>query len=392
MVDKTTFDDGEEFGYYSESSINTDGFAEKIENGEILPINPYLFTRVDGVSPKILFNSKLQSCRQLQGYSPFYSFVRAGQVNFSARNYSIVDKDTIIGTATNKLLNRARNVEIDLGVALGEYHETAEFVASSMKKVAGGIRAIRKGNLSEALRILRSKGSSLRGVRRKTKESPYRGDKAGLSDVADAAADTQLALQFGLKPIINDVSDAIQVLSDQLENAKPHIHTVRSSHSEPIDLHKEIIRTNNNKQDIRSIDVTGSARCSAKIEYVVDNPITATLSSVGFINPVSILWETMPLSFVVDWFLPVGDFLLNVYSPPGLKVLRGYTYFKCEGSVYQSHDLQNSKYFYWMQTDDYEKDRDPLSEFPDYTFIVPDLSLSKGKVMSGLALLWNAFS
>jgi hypothetical protein len=32
------------------------------------------------------------------------------------------------------------------------------------------------------------------------------------------------------------------------------------------------------------------------------------------LNPVSIAWELMPFSFVVDWFMNVGDYLRNLES------------------------------------------------------------------------------
>jgi len=36
------------------------------------------------------------------------------------------------------------------------------------------------------------------------------------------------------------------------------------------------------------------------------------LSYTGLADPATILWERTPLSFVVDWMLPVGDFLAAV--------------------------------------------------------------------------------
>lgn len=35
----------------------------------------------------------------------------------------------------------------------------------------------------------------------------------------------------------------------------------------------------------------------------------AYLDALGFNNPLRTIWERIPLSFVVDWFIPVGDFL-----------------------------------------------------------------------------------
>jgi len=37
-----------------------------------------------------------------------------------------------------------------------------------------------------------------------------------------------------------------------------------------------------------------------------------TLQSLGITNPLNLAWELIPYSFVVDWFLPVGDYLTGL--------------------------------------------------------------------------------
>lgn len=51
-------------------------------------------------------------------------------------------------------------------------------------------------------------------------------------------------------------------------------------------------------------------RCFAKA--AVSN---SKLDGLG-LNPVKTLWELSPLSFVVDWVLPIGEFLGSLYAPP----------------------------------------------------------------------------
>lgn len=50
------------------------------------------------------------------------------------------------------------------------------------------------------------------------------------------------------------------------------------------------------------------------------------------INPLLTAWELVPYSFVVDWFIPIGDFIGQFGSSVGLKFISGTTaYFeKCE--------------------------------------------------------------
>jgi hypothetical protein len=41
--------------------------------------------------------------------------------------------------------------------------------------------------------------------------------------------------------------------------------------------------------------------------------------SLGLTDPLSVVWEIIPYSFVVDWFLPVGTYLENLNVIPKLK-------------------------------------------------------------------------
>lgn len=35
----------------------------------------------------------------------------------------------------------------------------------------------------------------------------------------------------------------------------------------------------------------------------------------GLLNPLEVIWELVPLSFVADWFLPIGDYLSALDAP-----------------------------------------------------------------------------
>jgi hypothetical protein len=50
---------------------------------------------------------------------------------------------------------------------------------------------------------------------------------------------------------------------------------------------------------------------------LLTNPNLGLASRMGLVNPLSIAWEVVPFSFVVDWFLPVGNFLENLTSLAG---------------------------------------------------------------------------
>jgi len=394
---RDTYDTGDTFGFYTEDSKHTSNYHEKVKAGEILPINYYKWTRTDGRSPFDDTYAGIRTERDAAGWNSFNTQIGSGVSTLSGKVARIPTIAGVRNIAENRILNCARDIEIDLGIALGEYRETANFIANTMKKTAGGLRELRRGNASRALRILRSsnQGSSLRGVGKINLKDPNRKIdrfKPGqeLAQVADAASDTHLAIEFGLKPILSDVYDAMVLLDKDLNSPDNPVFTCRSSYKEEVS--GALVASGS--QYYHTSRIEGNIRCSCKLEYIVDNPITATLGSVGLGNPIATAWEVLPLSFVVDWFVPVGEYLLNVFPPPGLKVVRGYSYVKAKGTYKRTHTRWSASPSWNTELDSWSeyKERKPWNQFPNYHVKIPNISLEKGKIMSGIALLWSIFS
>jgi hypothetical protein len=57
----------------------------------------------------------------------------------------------------------------------------------------------------------------------------------------------------------------------------------------------------------------------------IENLDLALASQLGVVNPASIAWELIPFSFIVDWFLNVGDFLNQFSDFLGLRIEDDYT-------------------------------------------------------------------
>jgi hypothetical protein len=57
----------------------------------------------------------------------------------------------------------------------------------------------------------------------------------------------------------------------------------------------------------------------------VSNPNLAIANQMGFVNPLSVAWEAVPFSFVVDWFSNVGQCLSAMTDFVGFNIERSYT-------------------------------------------------------------------
>lgn len=62
-----------------------------------------------------------------------------------------------------------------------------------------------------------------------------------------------------------------------------------------------------------------------KLEFIVTNDLQRTSSELGISDPLLLAWELIPYSFVVDWFIPIGDFLGRLNYDSGLLYQGGCT-------------------------------------------------------------------
>jgi hypothetical protein len=113
----------------------------------------------------------------------------------------------------------------------------------------------------------------------------------------------------------------------------------------------------------------------------VDSQLTGALSNHDLINPLSIGWEVIPYSFVVDWFAPIGNTLSSLTATAGLDFLGGY------GSQARYGTLRVDGTVGAVEKDVFIFVRDALTEFPAGGFYGRQNPLSLDKAQKLLALL-----
>jgi hypothetical protein len=53
--------------------------------------------------------------------------------------------------------------------------------------------------------------------------------------------------------------------------------------------------------------------------YTISSIPIKLLTIVGLSDPLSVAWEVVPFSFVLDWFLPIGNYIESFSAERGLK-------------------------------------------------------------------------
>lgn len=198
------------------------------------------------------------------------------------------DNDTL--AAINKLGNKIRAHDFNLGNFVGEGRQTVALIADTATRVAKMLHYLRDGNLYKASQSFRrSKIKVASGhVLQKRYPKPF---------TAKEAADAVLELQYGWKPLYSDIHSSMQGLAN--------LH-----HTPRVNRYKIV------RKIIKRVLVENSSGISFKRDHVILRQYRATITSQPSFNtilhlndPLSVAWEVMPWSFVVDWFLPIQSYL-----------------------------------------------------------------------------------
>lgn len=223
-----------------------------------------------------------------------------------------VDPVSIVGRAWDsnddlKLLSKLKEAydghDWNGGAMAGEMGKTVDLLAGRARQLAGIASALKRGRPDRALKILRGKPPTRESVTRMADAQRRVGRNAYRRRFRDRNADpeharltdTWLEAQYGVLPLISDtfaLSEAIAVYG------KPRKSRLIVRHA--IDR-KVVIGSN--------LAGSGSAQYSKQIIAYVEPVENTWPVAMGLADPASILWELVPFSFVVDWFIPVGTYL-----------------------------------------------------------------------------------
>jgi hypothetical protein len=205
--------------------------------------------------------------------------------------------------------NLARK-KVDLATALGESLKTVNSLASLARRIGIALLALKKGNVVAAFKKL-------------------------FPTTHKEVANDYLAWKYGLKPLMGDLQGACEHLAEFISKAQPF----KSNGHAKDRFEKTLQYTLGSSSPIGSSGVYELRKATIRVKYgsiysIPDN-VRRQAASLGFTNPANVAWELLPLSFVVDWFLPIGDFLSNLSSLHGLTLKESYRTITVHETVYR---------------------------------------------------------
>lgn len=191
-------------------------------------------------------------------------------------------------TLQSRLSEAVKGHQFNLAVSAAQGKQTVNMVTSAIHSIGGAISDLRKGRFESAARRF--------GVSR-------RPSKLSKNDVAGR----WLELQYGWLPLISDVYEAAKAYEAITSNRSERIQ-VSITRKVPWD-------SSGSKSNY---SCKGVVQQTAGITYEMSE-ILSTPRSLGLTDPASVAWELIPYSFVVDWFIPIGDYLENLNVIPNLR-------------------------------------------------------------------------
>lgn len=213
-------------------------------------------------------------------------------------------------------LSKATMGEFNLSSFLGaEGLDTLSFITDSASRLYRGLRAVRRGKLQEAIKALlgasngytRSPARPAIGRWHEQLEVYERivpsvpGKKVrNPTSWRDLTASNWLEFHLAAEPLLGDIKAAAEQLAFTLN--RPQKKTIRVSRRKVYHRAKQGHGDSEYFSAINSLEHRKQITC-----LLSELPGVAALS--GVMDPEIVVWNALPLSFVVDWIYPIGNWL-----------------------------------------------------------------------------------
>lgn len=299
------YDLSESNGFTRETSPNQN-FLSKIKDGEIV-IGPYETSGVKNTS--YIGSSGVVGFAAGGSYTDYVTFVNAPLIEKTSvmtalGSYTINVDDHKVIAATQAEANMLSGAA-QTAVAFVERYKTLSLLATSAHRLISVFRAARS-----SIR----RGSGLRELKELLRDLSF-----------DDAMNAWMEYRYGWRPLLYDISQHQRALADILSDSGQYWKSRGTS-----DFHDTTVVSG---VDLGSVSITagpggvvgrGDVRAFprrvgsiAGFFYKIDqSAINPSLYWLGFQSPTAVIWELVPYSFVIDWFVNLGDYLTSLSTFP----------------------------------------------------------------------------
>lgn len=208
-----------------------------------------------------------------------------------------MDYTALRNKAALRLAEKLKQGAPNLAVGLAEHRQTASLLLTNAARIVTAIRSLRRFDLAGVHTALRIRPPSSNTIR-----NAARWSRTSANNRTQIASSYWLEIQYGWKPLLSDVYSSVDYLHGRRDRADILRYRVSSSDS---------TRSSTSVNGVNVSNTTNTARLTANLSLraTADDLAILEASSLGITNPLLVAWELVPYSFVVDWFIPIGNYL-----------------------------------------------------------------------------------
>lgn len=208
-----------------------------------------------------------------------------------------------------KLYERVKNQSTNLATAMAQGVQTKNLIADAVMRIIKALLAIKRLQFTKALRSL-------------------------LPTNSKAVANDYLAYQFGVKPLISDINGIL----NQVNKPESSEFTVNAT----VKSDKVIGNSTQSVNYYWKGTLTFSTMTQHTVKYsarIRTSTGVRDLGRLGFTNPAALAWEIIPWSFIIDWLIPIGNYLNSQDAFVGCQVLSVHRTVIVETSIIHVHQI-----------------------------------------------------
>lgn len=200
------------------------------------------------------------------------------------------------------LRKKLKGKAVNLATICGEYRETADLFSNTAKKVGEAVKATREAVLRPGKALVKL----IKGVRYDHRKSTRAERRKAIQDVIGA----HFMASFAINPLLLDLNESLEKLQ-RVELLRERIH---------VKVLNRVERT----AEVGMFAYAGLSQASARATlYVSYDPTVLRNSGFSGGNPLEVAWELTKLSWVVDYLIPVGDWLASLDAMVGVQSYYG---------------------------------------------------------------------
>ncbi len=305
----------------SKSSVKTPNYRQLRLHGT-LPDNPF------GISVQTVEGHHISRALSGADFVESLTCTHWLGANYPLLSNSAYDATNVFlrNRCVAKMYEQASGGQWNVPVFAVEVGKTAKMVAERATDLVMLLRALRRGDFGWFAAHLRGAiaPSDLQKAGKKFNKQFGR-------DAEKAVTNAWMELKYGWTPFVKDVYDAMEALFDMADEDYSRIGSVsakqRSTSSETVNVGP-------------SGDGFGAGGLNYKYTDRISRSVRTTWryklrpGSIGarfsLQDPLSVMWELFPLSFVADWFAPVGTYLSCLNSEQRFDTLSTSTGYRLE--------------------------------------------------------------